>query len=650
MKKLFVSALLLTAAYVNAQTLITIGNQQVSADEFLQMYNKKSSYQDTSKTKEEAMKEYLDLYVKFRLIVKEAESLGLDTTKKFKEELAGYRQQLAESYMNDKSATEELVKEAYERKKTDVHAAHILILCRPDDMPEDTLKAYNKALEVMKRAKAGEDFTTLAKELSGDPSAKQNGGDLGFFSALRMVYPFETAAYTTPVGEISKPVRTKFGYHVIKVIEKRPSLGEVRAAHIMIAFKDKNNNAEVMAAEGRINEIYSKLNNGSTWDDMVRLSEDYPSVPKGGDVGYFGPNKFPKEFEEAAFALQQKNDISKPFKTAYGWHIVKLLDKKGLGSFKDEQAEIKREVGKNDRSNLSREVVYEKIKKKNGFKEFPKNLKAIYDITDSTLVDGNWKVPTNIQLKKVLFQIAKEKYTQMDFANYIYTHEGVRKNTTYKQLVNQYYDMFKREKVFDYENKHLEENYPAFRATMKEYRDGMLKFEITDSRVWSKASKDTNGLKEFYSANKDRWMWPSRVKCEVYSCINNEVAKQVQSILEAGKKADSSLIPAVLAQINKTSQLNVRVWEGVYSKEDYPALGYFYWQPGVSQVVEYNKMFYVFNIFEVQAPRPKKIEENRGLLTSAYQTYLEETWMKELKAKYPVVINNDLFNDLLKKK
>ena len=234
MKKLIVSALLLSAACANAQSLIKIGNQQITSAEFLQMYNKKSSFQDTSKTKEESMKEYLDLYTKFRLIVKEAESLGIDTTKKFKDELAGYRNQLAESYLTDKGVSEELVKEAYERMKYDVHASHILILSRPDDMPEDTLKAFKKALELMNRAKAGEDFAKLAKENSEDPSAKQNGGDLGFFSALRMVYPFESAAYNTPVNEISKPVRTKFGYHVIKVHAKRPSVGEVKVAHIMV--------------------------------------------------------------------------------------------------------------------------------------------------------------------------------------------------------------------------------------------------------------------------------------------------------------------------------------------------------------------------------------------------------------------------------
>ena len=645
MKKLIVSALLLSAACANAQSLIKIGNQQITSAEFLQMYNKKSSFQDTSKTKEESMKEYLDLYTKFRLIVKEAESQGIDTTKKFKDELAGYRNQLAESYLTDKGVSEELVKEAYERMKYDVHASHILILSRPDDMPEDTLKAFKKALELMNRAKAGEDFAKLAKENSEDPSAKQNGGDLGFFSALRMVYPFESAAYNTPVNEISKPVRTKFGYHVIKVHAKRPSVGEVKVAHIMVRLKENGTADDNKNAEERINEVYAKLQSGSTWEDMVRLSEDYQTAQKGGDLGYFGPNKFPKEFEEASFALKEKGEISKPTKTAYGWHIIKLVDKKGMDSFEKMQGELKKSIAKNDRSNLSKDVVFKRIMKKNGFKEFPKNLKKMYDITDSSLVMGAWKIPSNVELSKPLVQIGKVKYTQKDFADYIYTHEGVRKNTTYKQLVNQFYDNFKHEKVFEFENKNLEQNYPAFQATMKEYRDGMLKFEITDAKVWSKASKDTTGLKEFYNANKDKWMWPNRIKGEVYICINADVAKQVKDLLDKG-----NTLPQVLELVNKSSQLNVRVLQGAYSKEDYPALGTFYWKKGVSDVAESAKMFYVFKIDDILAPQPKKIEEARGIITSAYQNYLEENWMKELRAKYPVAVNNEEYNALLKQK
>ena len=683
MRTLFISALVFCASLAQAQTLLTIDGENVSVDEFMSIYNKKSSLKDTAAKDEKALREYLELYTKFKLKVREAEKNGLDTSKKFKDELEGYRKQLAESYMTDKQVTDELVKEAYERMKWDVHASHILILSRPDDMPEDTSKAYQKAMQLYSRAKNGEDFGKLAQESSEDPSAKENKGDLGYFSAMRMVYAFETAAYNTPVGEISKPVRTKFGYHIIKVMDKRPSVGEVKVAHIMIRLKENATQDEQQKAEQRINEIKIRLNNGEDFAALARVSEDYTSAQKGGELPFFGPYKYPKEFEDVAFALKNKGDISDPVKTAYGWHIVKLLDKKGLESFEKMQPELKKNVARNERSNLTKEVVLTRIKKENKFKEHSKNLSAIFAIADSTLVEGSWKLPANASLTKVLFTIGKEKYSQKDFAEYIAAHQVARKGNTYQQLINQQYENYKKEKLLAYEDACLEAKYPKFKALMKEYRDGILLFEITDKNVWSKAVKDTSGLKEFYAHHKTEWMWPERVKTDAFICMTKEAADTVRMMLiqgpveakpvavkadKKGKKgakkekvtepvsetskhtADEELIAAIIEKVNKNSQLNMRLYSGVYSADDYPALGKSDWKTGVTAVIENEKMFYVFRINEVLPAQPKKLEEAKGAITAAYQTYLEETWLKELKAKYPVQVNNEVFNDLLKKK
>jgi len=691
MRSLFITALLFCATLVQAQTLLTIDGEKISSEEFLSIYNKKSSLKDTAVSDEKALKEYLDLYTKFKLKVREAEKNGLDTSKKFKDELEGYRKQLAESYLTDKQVTDELVKEAYERMKWDIHASHILILSSPDDMPEDTLKAYQKAMQVYSRAKGGEDFGKLAQEFSGDPSAKENKGDLGYFSALRMVYPFETAAYNTPVGSVSKPVRTRFGYHIIKVLDKRPSVGEVKVAHIMIRLNEKASDDDKKKAEQRINEIESRLKAGEDFAKLARVSEDYSSAQKGGEMPFFGPNKYPKEFEESAFALKNKGDISQPVQTAYGWHVIKLLDRKGLESFEKMQPELKKSVARNERSNLSKEVVFARIKKENKFKEHPKNLDAIFAIGDSTLVEGKWKIPAKAVLTKDLFTIGKEKYTQQDFANYLVTHQMAKKGeNSYKRLINQYYANFQREKLLAYEDVRLEQKYPKFKALMKEYRDGILLFEITDKNVWSKAVKDTTGLKQFYSEHKNDWMWPERVKTDVFICMTKETADTVRMMLlkgpeevkpvatvtradhKKGKKgskkndkeakvaevvpeapkhsADEDLIAAIIEKVNKNSQLNMRLYSGIYSKEDYPALAKTDLKTGITPVIENEKMFYVFRISEVLAPQPKKLEEAKGAVTAAYQTYLEETWMKELKAKYPVQLNQEAFNEILKKK
>lgn len=696
MRALFISALLFCATLAQAQTLLTIDGENVSVEEFMSIYNKKSSLKDTIATDEKALKEYLDLYTKFKLKVKEAEKNGLDTTKKFKEELEGYRKQLAESYMTDKQVTDELVKEAYERSKWDVHASHILILSRPDDMPEDTLKAYQKAMQLYSRAKGGEDFGKLALEFSEDPSAKENKGDLGYFSALRMVYAFETAAYNTAAGEISKPVRTKFGYHVIKVHDKRPSVGEVKVAHIMIRLKENATADEQIKAEQRIKEIKQRLNGGEDFATLARVSEDYTSAQKGGELPFFGPYKYPKEFEDVAFALKNKGDVSEPVKTAYGWHIIKLLDKKGLDSFEKMQSELKKNVARNERSNLTKEVVISRIKKENKFKDQPKNLKGIYAVGDSTLVDGNWKVPATASLKKVLFSIGKEKYTQNDFAQYLVTHQVPRKGNSYKQLINQHYANFQKEKLMAYEDTRLESKHPKFKALMKEYRDGILLFEITDKNVWSKAVKDTAGLREYYNQHKTDWMWAERVKTDVFVCMTKEAADTTRMMLLAGpvmvksvvvkanakkgkkgekevkkeksekgheghnhdaepvadapkRSADEELIAAIIERVNKNSQLNMRLYSGIYGKEDYLALEKVDWKIGVTAVVEHEKMFYVFRINEVLPTQPKKLDEAKGAITAAYQTYLEETWLSQLKAKYPVQVNQEVFNGILKK-
>ncbi len=689
MKYIFVSALVFCATLTQAQTLLTVGGENVSVDEFMSIYNKKSSLKDTAVADEKALKEYLELYTKFKLKVKEAEKNGLDTNKKFKDELEGYRKQLAESYMTDKHVTDDLVKEAYERMKYDIHASHILILSRPDDMPEDTLKAYQKALQIYSKAKAGEDFGKLAQEYSEDPSAKENKGDLGYFSAMRMVYAFETAAYNTVVGEISKPVRSKFGYHVIKVIDKRPSVGEIKVAHIMIRLKENASDDEKKLSEQRIKEIEVKLKAGESFESLARLSEDYQSAQKGGELGFFGPYKYPKEFEDVAFALKAKGDVSAPVLTPYGWHLIKLLDKKGMDSFEKMQPELKKNVARNERSNLTKEVALNRIKKDNKFKDSSKNLTDLYTICDSTLVEGTWKLPASAKLTKVLFSIGKSKYTQMDFAKYLLTHQAAKKGNSFQQVINQNFANYEREQILAYEDTRLEDKFPKFKALMKEYRDGILLFEITDKNVWSKAVKDTAGLKEFYNTNKDKWMWTQRVKTDVFVCLTAAAADTVRAMLQRGpvvakampvakaakgkkeakakepvhadeheghshevavKSADEELIANVIEKVNKDSQLNMRMYSGIYGKEEYPALSQLDWKVGVTSVVEHEKMFYVFRISEVLPAQSKKLEEARGAVTAAYQTHLEETWLQELKAKYPVIVNNDVFNGILNKK
>jgi peptidyl-prolyl cis-trans isomerase SurA len=250
--------------------IATIGSQPIYTSEFQYVYEKNNGGNEGAYTRQ-SVTEYLDLYTKFKLKVMEGESRGLDTTVAFKRELEGYKEQLAQPYLTEKSVTDKLVQEAYERLKQEVNASHILIGLPADPDPQDTLAAYNQVLELRKRVTSGESFEKLAKEFSQDPSAAENGGNLGYFTAMQMVYPFEDAAYKTEVGQISMPVRTRFGYHLIKVNDKRQAKGEVKVAHIMVRATPGMPKADSLAAKQRIDAIYKRVQRNENWENFQKM-------------------------------------------------------------------------------------------------------------------------------------------------------------------------------------------------------------------------------------------------------------------------------------------------------------------------------------------------------------------------------------------
>src|SRR5690554_3117785 len=348
--------------------IITVNDQHITKSDFLRAYLKNN---DNPKYDKESLDEYLDLYIKFKLKVAEAEALGYDTLPDLIKELNSHKDQLSHPYLIDTAKSNELINEAYERMQSEVRASHILVSVKPDASPSDTLKAYNKALELKKRIDNGEDFADVAAE-SDDPSAKTNKGDLGYFTAFQMVYPFETAAYTTPVGEISMPIRSSFGYHIIKVIDKRKARGTITTAHIMIVSKKTDARSEIENAEKKINEIYEKLQQGEEFEKLARLySDDSGSKSRGGQLMPFGSGtnqRMVTEFEDAAFALKNDGDYSEPFSTDYGLHIVKRLDFSPLGTLKELEPQIKQKITQGDRSKISEKTFISRLKEENSFK------------------------------------------------------------------------------------------------------------------------------------------------------------------------------------------------------------------------------------------------------------------------------------------
>lgn len=642
------AAFLLAAPAIQAQknnndpVLLTVGNSEVTKSEFESVYRKNNK-------NDESLDKYLELYINFKLKVKEAEELGMDTAASFREELKGYRKQLAQPYLTDKDLNEKLLREAYDRTKQDVRASHILVKVGENALPKDTLEAYNKIMKIRQRILKGEDFNKVAREkgISDDPSAKDNGGDLGYFTALQMVYPFESAAYNTPVGEISMPIRTRYGYHIIKVHDKRPAQGEVQVAHIMVKTSAEMSAADSTNAKNKIEELYAKLQKGDDFAELAKTySDDKPSAKKGGELPWFGTNRMPIEFEQASFALQKNGDLSKPIKTKYGWHIIKRLDKKDVPSFDMMKNELKQKVSKDSRTQQGRQSLIARLKKEYGFTETRKKgtfpaLEAYYGIIDSSFFDGKWTDAKAAKLSAPMFTIAGQTYTQADFTKFLLKNQSRRAKSDVKEVVNSMYNNWVDETIIAYEESRLEQKYPEFKALMQEYRDGILLFELTDKKVWSKAVKDTAGLKAFYEKNKENYKWDERADVTIYTAANEEIAKNARKMLKKGKSEKE-----IMDAVNKSSQLNLQSESRLFNKGENPLVDA-NWNPGTSsdKKLENGKVSFVV-VHKLLKPEPKTLAEAKGLVTADYQAHLEKEWLEELRKKYKVNVNKEVLSSI----
>jgi len=641
LKYLIVVAFLFSVATVQAQSkddaiFIDFGDEKITKAEFKRVYQKNNSGEIISKS---MVGEYLDLYINFKLKVKEAVSREMDKNPAFIRELSGYRKQLAQPYLTADGIIEELKKEAYDRLQYDVKASHILIKLDQDASSEDTAAAYKRAVRVKKNLENGQDFELMAKQYSDDPSAKTNAGNLGYFTAFYMVYPFESAAYNTEVGEISDIVRTQFGYHVLKVVDKRPSVGNIQVAHILISNDQELSKTD--DPEGKIKEIYAKIEQGEKFEDLAaQFSDDTRSAADGGILPMFGVGRMVPEFEKAAFDLKADGDISEPFSTPYGWHIVKRIQHAPIGSFETVEAEMMQKIKKDSRANLSQASVINKIKNQYGFSENLKERDDFYKIIDSSFFKGTWTAEAAKGLTKEILKIGDKSVSQQDFANYLENNKS-KKVIDSRVLVNARYDAFKRASILEYKNNKLDEEYPDFRYLMQEYHDGILLFNLTDELVWSKAVKDTNGLQDFYTKNKENYKWDRRVDAVVFSALNKKVAESVKTMLKEGKDAKE-----IMEEINRASQLNLRYETKKYLKGENEIVDQVKWEKGISENISLNGRVHFVQIEEVIEPTYKALDDSRGLITSDYQNFLEKEWIESLRSKNKFEVDKKILKEL----
>ena len=631
------------------RTLFTVDGDPVPVSEFAYIYTKTNGKEaDFSK---KSIEEYLDLYINFKLKVRKAHDMQLDTIPALKAELEGYRRQLADSYLIDKSVTEKLIKEAYEHIKQDVDISHLLISVKRNPTPQDTLAAYQKALDAKKRIEGGYSFKKLAEGISADPGAKTNGGHIGFVTALfpKGLYNLEKAAYSVPTGQMVGPIRTDAGYHLLIVHGRRPARGEMEAAHILI----RNVKGQPDAAEKKINEIYKQLQEGASFEELAKkYSEDKRTAGNKGYIGFFGINRYEPSFEDAAFAIPKDGEWSKPIKTSVGWHIIKRISKKEIQPYNIEKSRLSAKIKKDPRFAMAKSAMLERIKKENHFEEYPQVLNDFKASLDKTFLTYKWKASEDAaDAKKVLFRIGnKVQYSLADFEKFLQRASRKRmRMAVIDMAVDKLYKEYVETELLKYEEKHLAEKYPDFRALMREYEEGILLFEATKQIVWDYASKDTVGLKKFFDTKlKGKYQWDERAVTEVYT-IPAKYKNEATAIWDYARTHDAE---EVKANFNKNNEVKVMVKNETFERFRNRDLKSIKWEKGlVTDVIPATdyKTVKFYKIKDIIPAGPKKLEEARGYVVADYQEELEKKWVAELKKEYKVKVKKSVVKSLIKK-
>lgn len=624
--------------------LMTVGGQEVTVGEFKYIYEKNNG--DGANYSRMSINEYLDLYTKFKLKVAEAKSMGLDTVSVLNKELEGYRKQLADSYIMDKEVVKTLVKELYERKKTDVRLSHILMSVSKRANATEIENKRKSLEEILNKIRSGEDFVTLARKYSEDKNTAKNGGDFGWLTAKLPsgFYDFENALYDLDKGEVSDIIRTPLGWHIIKKTDTRKARGQIKVAHIL----KRTSTANPTLAKKEIDKIFAELANGADFAELAKNnSDDDKTAKRGGELAPFGIKVYEGSFEEAAFELKEDGDHTQPIKTKIGYHIIKRLEKIDLDPYPQFEARNTASIKKDSRYEAQKEKVIEDIKINAKYKLNQNVLDDFAAQQTEELYTYKWK-PTDIK-DEVLFSFGgKKDYMISDFMTYLKSNTRKRlrfnKKDPIVESVNSLLNDYVKESTLKYEQSNLEDRHPEYKSLMREYEEGILLFEASKQEVWDKASKDTLGLYTFYEENKSNYMWLPRADVATYSVKAD--AKKSQDVYKCAKKKNDKKL---LDKFNKketilTSEINKieRASKGQEGME---------WKEGSRSEYSYDEKSGVGSfkkILKIYKPTIKTLEEARGYVIADYQDKLEKEWVKNLKDKYQVSLNKEIIDQMIK--
>lgn len=646
----------LTLIGQNDKTLLVIENQKVPVSEFLDIYTKNNKNVDYSKA---SIDEYLDLFINYKLKLMEIQRLRLDTQKNFINEFQKYRDQLAQSYLIDKNTVDKLLNEAYNRIQNDVRVSHILVKLSPYASPKDTLKAYNKALEIRKKLLNGADFAKLAIEMSDDNSARDqntadgrlipgNGGDLGYFNVFNMLYDFETAAYNLNVGDISLPVRTPVGYHIIKLTEKHPAIYRFKIAHILLMYPPNATTQDKESIKAKADSIYKEILSGADFAELANLhSEDKGSANKGGELPWLTPFRLVPSFVQPIYN-HKPGDYIPPVETFYGWHIIKLIDKQSPPDFASVKQELLTKLYKDSRYLLAQKKIADSLKQIYKIQYDKKLLVNIAkSINKDSLVKRSFKESQIPNLDHILVKIDDHSIYIKDFATYIKKNQSLFTNTDDIQIfVNKMFDNFLNDKILEIEKENLEKKNPKFATQINDYKEGILIFNLMDQNVWSKAMQDTAGLKAYYETIKNKYLTDEKAKIGIFKTNDAKIAQKVQKTLQKNIQKSQLNPNLILSKINKKN--NVVSYDSmIIETKKLADIGL---EKTVNTILskENNNSYEIYWLQSIIAPQPKSLDEVRGLVISEYQTYLEKQWINELRNRYHWQVNDEVLKSLYK--
>jgi peptidyl-prolyl cis-trans isomerase SurA len=628
---------------LNSKILMTVDGTSTEAGEFIRMYKK-----SLEPGKSMPLDDYLRQFTLFRLKVADAISEGYDTTAAFRNELNGYRSQLAQNYLTDTQAKEKLLRKAYQRSLSEINAWHILIAMPQNAYPADTLKAWKKACDIRERIINGEPFEQVARSASDDQSVKINGGNLGYFTVFQMIMPFEDAAYSMKKGALSMPVRTPFGYHIIKVTDIRPSKGRIQVAHIMKNAPPGTSEEESGKAGKEINDIYLKLKEGAQFSELAKKYSDHKeSAEKGGVLNWFGTGEMIPDFSEAAFSLTDTGNYTKPFRTLYGWHIVKLIAKKPPGSYEESCSYLESRINQSYLNTLSRRTFVDRLKKEYKFRINEASFNWFTGHTDTLIIQGLTKYDRSLIPAGYIYSFAKQSLTNNDFADYIERTGPMVVTRDSAFFVSHLLEISASDQLISYENSVLEKKYPEFRYLMNEFHDGILLFEISNKKVWDRVNHDSLGLHEYYEDNKSNYLSKKEMEAKIYTL---KVKDGERALFSTFKKVCTKpdLDKRLLEKFNKKNDTALIIRESIWKKGTDPAIDSLEWVTGTVYLTM-GGFPSVVVVKKVSDPVPLKFEEVQEKIMTGYQEYLESEWTRQLKERYNVKIDSFVLDEIKRK-